>query len=1719
MVQPGIGLDTPRTNVGDATYLSQRPDLDITEEPSFQSPSKEPNLFQAQRNGLGRPSLRTPRANKGRVPFNDRINIPNGLGAGEFTPLLKSATRNSARRRNGKENGLVTPALGKIDEDRTPIHPGESSMYRSSRDHSYLDHTPLPDADSDSTATTPLVMRRGKIAHGAPLQGGQQLSLREQENVIDKIEKENFGLKLKIHFLEDALRKTKETPGYSEAALKENTELKVDKVTMQRELQRYKKYLTSAEKDLETYREQLAEMQELAKRKQGSHDNSGELDKLQRDLEDKDADIEDLQQQLRADRDQLDRVEKLQDEIGDLEAELREKERAISERDDELDTLRSNARQTDEQSHDEIDKLRQEIDDMRADLRDKDRVINDREDNLHNLQSRVQQAEEKAKKAQIRMIELEEKAQASGKLKEARETIQDLEANARDLERQVDDMKEKLEEALGERELAEANLEELQEEMANKSTVTKGLPRQLEEKIMRLQDEVQTARHDYDSLDQKFEDKQREIEDLRFKLKESRQERDASENQRRCLATRMEELKADLNSRSDEKNLLQSRHDALTAESASLQRDVARLQKTVSDVQGDLERERQHSLDIDRDIRVQYKVELEKLNNEISDLQAEVREKENLYDNDSEKWETERRKLESERSRAEERLLGLQTTVEKLRAAEGSLNNKESKLQEALQSETDRHYNEEAVLSRQIEDLQEDLSSRQQMLENLRNELSAVRDELRQAQLDHQTEVQKVEGLEDEVEVLQATLDEESERSAQETEALTKECEDLRRELRDLRRASDSARTNTDSSRQAADLNAKAIQRLEKQVDEYRLSLSKATQEKRSSDRECGDLRQQLDELRKLTDSAKASTDASRDAADSHARIVDRLERQISDYKTNLARAQKDKTDSQDQLSKVRRELHLVSSQLAETEAERDEIDAELQRSKKQDDTFQIDQERINLRGTKVRLEHEIRRLKEENRSLTEQRDSLEKTIEDELDKAEAEEDRLNQEIISLKSKATQLQDNQDALKARRTIRDLERKIEDYQLQLAQATMPIDNMEGNSEISLIKRDLSAARKKELDFMQKESDHKSVVRGLKRQIGDLERRVHEADISRLVHSPNTDNVSARKTEISELRHQLSVAHQSIHELKSKLRESERTAASMEQDVRQRLDEVEDEKMALEQALEDAQQAADEAQMDVQEAIEKYKSKADKYKKERDSMAHKLADAKRKQVNDTITSMASTADSEMTREERHDLYEILRKTQIDADALEREVRDHKEALTELAQLEKSLRIKLDRARSERAKYRSDVEDLQREMKSLNARSTDVVRLQRNIQSLKRAKKDAEAVAKAAITQASVARARFTVSTFPPVAVKSSKGKERDMDLSTQLDIQQPVVPSSSNYQPPRVVEVEDDADEEDDDDLVVGDENAARVIHFKDENDTQMHTDTIVRAAEMAERQHLKQMRSMAVQMEWMQARWERELRMRDDAAYAKQFLVSQMNMKDRVNEHDLLRLETMTKQLRLKHQISFPSLALPTNTQGSGANTVTPAQALKRAATAVRFIVRLRIAAREWRKQEELRKVLVSRWDEYEKRGMLGGTNGTKKPAAPTFAPSAAFAGGGGGGSKKPSAPTGAAPFAALVNGGGGGGSKKPAFVDGGEIWLKKPVAPSASTSSTHMKGMDLRERVEISKRHRDVVDSELDEVESSAAPLRSDVDSEREGRAAQDWGELDGTEAFSVDSM
>ncbi|PHH87281.1 hypothetical protein CDD83_9072 [Cordyceps sp. RAO-2017] len=1168
MVQPGLGgaLDTPRTNIGDATFLSRPPNFaDVSREASFQSPGKDGDLLHQLRNGrCNGLNLRTPRQ---RGPLADRRNLPPSVGGAEFTPLLKSATRNSVRR-YGKENGAAvqnTPALNKIDEDDvTPIPRVDTSVYLGSHNQSYLDNHTLPQVDSSSVASTPMALKPRRSRDKGPLQDGNQLSLREQENVIDRIEKENFGLKLKIHFLEDALRKA--GPGFSEAALKENTELKVDKVTMQRELHRYKKHLTLAERDLESYRQQMLEFQDKTKRKNLDGGNRAELEQLQKTLQEREADVDQLQRQ----------VDKGRRDDGELE------------------------------------KLKDNIEDLEADLRERDRIITEREDALEDLRDKLEDAEDRARDPQQLAAETEKARVNEEELEEARETIQELERNVRRLEAQVEELKGRTEEALAQKDQAEQDLQELHEELANKSVVTKGLSRQLDDKVARLQGELERSSKEYATLEKQLASANEENGRLQTAVKGLRQESKNFEHRRESDSIRMQELEAELLAVGDERDLLQARHDALSKESAALQEDVQRLGKDVKELEEGMSREREYALEIEKDLRSQYGDEIQRLNDEISDLQAEIREKDNLYDNDSEKWENQKQTLECERDRAEEKAIGLQRTIDRLPEAEGNLSDKEYKLKEAIESETERHKSEEATMARQIEDLQDALETRQTLLASLRNELSLVREELRQTQIDYQTQVNKVVALEDEVEVLQTSS---ATSGRQEVEAAGRECESLRRQLKELQ--------------------------------------------------------QQLKES-----SAGDSPVADRSGLQP-AESMARLRNQFSDATAQLERATKEKKSLQDRFAALNAELHSTWTSLAEAKAERDELDEQLRRASAHDnDTLRIDQERLDLRTAKMKLDNEVRRLRDENKALSEQRAAVEKTLEDELDKAAVEEERLGQEVLQLQAQLRQssTSESQDLATARRTVHKLERRVQDYQMQLASAQAPEGEDHSSSEMSMVRKDLSTSRQKEMEFLQREAAQRDVIKGLRKQIAALERQLHDHEVLRLIASPAAPSDQGETA--SGLREQLSAAQQSAHEWKSKIREAEQRAAQAAQDQQRQLGDLEDQKLVLEEVLEEARLQAEEAAARHDKAARRMQHRLDRVERERDAAA-----------------AAQTASS---KQDRH-----LRRSRAEVDNLEHDVRQQQELIDGLVAAEACLRRKLERARSERAAYRMSAEKLQHDI----------------------------------------------------------------------------------------------------------------------------------------------------------------------------------------------------------------------------------------------------------------------------------------------------------------------------------------------------------------------------------------------------------------------------------
>lgn len=769
-------VETPRTDAGNATYMSNAHNLEnFSVENSFLSPSKSrDDLVSQLRNGRGL-SLRTPRS---RVPFTDRQNLSKAPLRGEFTPLLKSAARNNMLRRGQLSGVPQTPAFLKAgyQETNSPALPNAeiTGLYGDDTGSSVSvdgEGTPVPQIASSSAQSTPLAVLPKRDAGGVLADQGNVMTLREQENIINRIEKENFGLKLKIHFLEEALRKA--GPGFNEAAMKENTDLKVDRVTLQKELGRAKKTLSQAEREVDTYRRHLQEVQEDVKRKHIDEGLRKELETLRSDVAAKASEVQDLKGRLGSVEGKEEELERARNDAEDLEAEARERDRLIEERDDEIERLQARVKKDSE----EMAELHQEL------------IIERR---------RIQDLENGQKTSSEHIVELKESQSEAERLRQA---LQKLEEELEHAKTEVEDAKEDVKEAVEARQKAEEDLEELQDELSNKSINTKGLSRQLEDKANKLQVNLTTLREDHAQLEERFGEKSRELRKAQEQTSDAvqdaevREQRLVDENEllrhehqvctRKCenLNTQVQQLNLELRSKIEEKDLLHSRHDALTLESRTLQKDLSKAQSNLEELERSLEDERQHALDNDRQLRAEAEAEINRLSEELDNLHRELEDKESQYAADRDHWESQRRNLLSQKEKADEQSAGLQRTISKLQEAEGTLSGREMKLKEALESEKQRFQSEEDVLGRQIQELHTDVDNKRQMLDDLRAELSNTKEELRVSQRDQLLFDEKVQALEDELEVLQAELDDEAERAIEEINAVTQEADSLQQQL------------------------------------------------------------------------------------------------------------------------------------------------------------------------------------------------------------------------------------------------------------------------------------------------------------------------------------------------------------------------------------------------------------------------------------------------------------------------------------------------------------------------------------------------------------------------------------------------------------------------------------------------------------------------------------------------------------------------------------------------------------------------------------------------------------------------------------------------------------------------------------------------------------------------------------------------------------------------
>ncbi|KAJ5594519.1 uncharacterized protein N7459_000727 [Penicillium hispanicum] len=167
-----------------------------------------------------------------------------GLGDGGLQTLEEESSPQSSRQRTTFDDtsAPVTPRAKPQDSqftsqtaiaERVEVPTAFAQRFR----EDYGNLGPSPEKRAGALTATPSFGRSGRT-----------MTLKEQSSTIDRLSKENFDLKMRIHFLNEALNKRSEE-GIKEM-ISENVELKSDKLKLQKDNQGLKRKIRDLEKQL-----------------------------------------------------------------------------------------------------------------------------------------------------------------------------------------------------------------------------------------------------------------------------------------------------------------------------------------------------------------------------------------------------------------------------------------------------------------------------------------------------------------------------------------------------------------------------------------------------------------------------------------------------------------------------------------------------------------------------------------------------------------------------------------------------------------------------------------------------------------------------------------------------------------------------------------------------------------------------------------------------------------------------------------------------------------------------------------------------------------------------------------------------------------------------------------------------------------------------------------------------------------------------------------------------------------------------------------------------------------------------------------------------------------------------------------------------------------------------------------------------------------------------
>lgn len=223
-------------------------------------------------------------ADAGKPSFNRGFSAATGLARSKIkeeeetaslaSPTTPRAQNFSASTSNAGREPTDTVIAAHVQNIRVPetVARDFQSRYRSTS----------PEKRSVSTATSTMT----STTAGGTQRGGQStLTLKEQNSKIDKLSKENFDLKLKIHFLDQALQSRSEE-GVKDL-IDKNVQLQTDLAKERRDGQGLKRKMRELERRLGEVEEELAEERERGEevKWRGQQEMEVEISELREELD------------------------------------------------------------------------------------------------------------------------------------------------------------------------------------------------------------------------------------------------------------------------------------------------------------------------------------------------------------------------------------------------------------------------------------------------------------------------------------------------------------------------------------------------------------------------------------------------------------------------------------------------------------------------------------------------------------------------------------------------------------------------------------------------------------------------------------------------------------------------------------------------------------------------------------------------------------------------------------------------------------------------------------------------------------------------------------------------------------------------------------------------------------------------------------------------------------------------------------------------------------------------------------------------------------------------------------------------------------------------------------------------------------------------------------------------------------------------------------------